>query len=156
MLRGSILERRRDPSPPDSGTIVMGTCKPLYFWFIYQVVCSFRYTCVIFQFYKHSRYQPSHFSCRPSLPEFDLDFSHVVYSQVVSRTVTLTNTGYSPVSFTTAHSALEHTGFSLDLGERIHSLPEFESLEFTVRFDPAAIRCPEGHVEARLPFNVSQ
>ena len=49
--------------------------------------------------------------CRPTLPEFYLDFGYVVYGQVVSRLVTLRNTGHCPVSFTTAHTALE-VGFS--------------------------------------------
>ena len=95
---------------------------------------------------------------RPSLPEFNLDFGYVVYGLVVSKLVLLTNIGHCPVSFTTAHTALERTGFSVDLGDRIRSLPgdpDYESIEFTVRFDPAAIRCPEGQVQALLPFNVS-
>ena len=33
--------------------------------------------------------------------------------------------------------------------------PDFERLEFSVRFDPAAVKCPEGHTEALLPFTVS-
>ena len=33
--------------------------------------------------------------------------------------------------------------------------PDFERLEFSMRFDPAAVRSPEGHTEALLPFSVS-
>ena len=82
----------------------------------------------------------------------------MVYGLVVSRTITLTNVGHSPVSFTTAHRSLAGTGFSVDLGEKVRSLPgapDPEALEFTIRFDPAAILCPEGHVETGVPFNVS-
>ena len=82
----------------------------------------------------------------------------MVYGQVVSHPITLTNIGHTSVSFATAHNALERTGFSVDLGERVRSLPgapDFEKLDFAVRFDPAAIRCLEGHAEALLPFNVS-
>ena len=91
---------------------------------------------------------------RPALPDYHLDFGFVVYGLVVSRTLTLTNAGHCPVSFNTATHALEGSGFSLDLGGRVRSLPETESLEFTLRFDPAATKSPEGRVEVTLPFNV--
>lgn len=89
------------------------------------------------------------------LPEFHLDFGYVVYGLVVSRTVTLSNAGHSPVSFTTAHQVLEGSGYSIDLGDKIRALPPCESLEFTVRFDPTAIKCTMGKVTTILPFNVS-
>ena len=93
---------------------------------------------------------------RPLLPEFHLDFGYAVYGLVVSRTVTLSNAGHCPVSFTTAHRVLEGSGYSIDLGEKIRALPPGESLEFTVRFDPAAIKCTRGIVTTVLPFNVSK
>ena len=93
--------------------------------------------------------------CRPVLPEFLLDFGYVVYGLVVSRTITLSNVGHCPVSFSTAHRALEGTGYSIDLGEKIRALPSSECLDFTVRFDPAAIKCTKGKVSTVLPFNVS-
>lgn len=91
---------------------------------------------------------------RPNLPEYVLDFGYVVYGLVVSRTVTLSNIGHCPVSFTTAHKVLEGTGYSIDLGERIRALPSSECLDFTVRFDPATIKCTMGEVTAVLPFKV--
>ena len=72
--------------------------------------------------------------------------------------MTLANTGSCPVSFNTAHKHLEGTGFSIDLVSKVRALPggpdDAESLEFTVQFDPAAIQCPLGPVQALLPFNV--
>ena len=94
---------------------------------------------------------------RVTLPAYQLDFGYVVYGLVVSHPLILTNVGHCPVSFTTFHRSLEGTGFSVDLGERVRSLPgepEPEGIEFSVRFDPAAVQCAEGRVEATLPFNV--
>ena len=96
-------------------------------------------------------------SLRATLPAFQLDFGYVVYGLVVSHPLTLTNVGHCPVSFTTSHRSLEGTGFSVDLGDRVRSLPgepEPVGIEFSVRFDPAAVHCPEGRVENTLPFNV--
>lgn len=95
--------------------------------------------------------------CRASLPSYLLDFGYVVYGSVETRRVTLTNTGSCPVSFNTSHKHLEGTGFSLNLVAKVRSLPgipDAESLEFTVQFDPAAINCPLGNMQALLPFNV--
>lgn len=91
---------------------------------------------------------------RPELPNFHLDFGFVVYGMVVSRTLHLTNVGHCPVSFTTAHRQLQDSGFTVNLGDKIRALPPRENLEFTVTFDPAAIRCPEGKITTVLPFNV--
>lgn len=96
--------------------------------------------------------------CRPVIPEFLLDFGHTVYGLVTSNAVTLRNIGHTAVSFSTQRSALQNTGFSVDLGDKVKSLPgapEFESLQFNVRFDPASARCAEGHIEAKLPVDVS-
>lgn len=92
---------------------------------------------------------------RPALPEFHLDFGFVVYGLVVSQTITLSNIGHCPVTFTTAHKALEATGYSMDLGEKIRALPSNEYLDFTVRFDPAAVKCTKGKASTVVPFNVS-
>ena len=92
--------------------------------------------------------------CRPVLPEFHLDFGYVVYGLVVSRTITLSNIGHCPVTFTTAYKALEGTGYSIDLGEKVRALPSLECLDFTVRFDPASVKCTKGKVSTLLPFNV--
>ena len=99
-----------------------------------------------------------HYDCRPFLPPYQLDFGYVVYGSVETRRVTLTNTGSCPVSFNTTHKTLEGTGFSPDLVSKVRALPgapEAESLEFNVQFDPAAVQCPLGHVQALIPFNVS-
>lgn len=74
---------------------------------------------------------------------------------VASRTFHLTNVGHIPVSFTTPHKLLQHSGFSVDLGEKVKALPPYESLDFTVTFDPAAIKCSNGKRLIEVPFNVS-
>ena len=68
--------------------------------------------------------------------------------------MTLTNAGFCPVSFTTAHQIIEGTGFSIDLGDKIKALPPHESIGCTVRFDP--IKCEPGSTCTVLPFNVSE
>ena len=95
---------------------------------------------------------------RPELPPFLLDFGYVVYGRVDYRSVTLTNVSHPLISFTTTHGSLHNTGFSVDIGERVKNLPgapDNESIEFSVKFDPASVRCSLGKVEAQLPFNVS-
>ena len=103
-------------------------------------------------------FNTSPFFCRPTLPPYKLDFGYVVYGSVETRRVTLTNTSFLPVSFNTSHKTLEGTGFSLDLIPKVRALPgapEPECLEFNVQFDPAAVQCPLSHIQALLPFNVS-
>ena len=94
-------------------------------------------------------------SCKikPVLPEYHLDFGHIVYGLVASQTVCLTNPGPFPVSFSPSHSALSGTGFSVDIDKRIKGLPPDGLLEFTVTFDPASVHS-YGNVEAKLPFQV--
>ncbi len=89
------------------------------------------------------------------LPRFHLDFGYVVYGMVASRTFHLTNVGHIPVSFTTPHKLLRGSGFSVDLGEKVKALPPDETLDFTVTFDPAAIKCSNGKRLIEVFFNVS-
>jgi len=95
---------------------------------------------------------------RPEMPPFVLDFGYVVYGCIDHRSVTLTNVGYPLISFTSSHTTLNNTGFSVDIVERVKNLPgapDCESIEFKVKFDPASVHCEMGKVEAHLPFNVS-
>ena len=83
-----------------------------------------------------------------------MDFGYVVYGSFCSQLVILTNVGLFPLSFVTSHSALANTGFNIDLGKRVKALPSQESLRFVVSFNPAAVKCPLGPIEAVLPFQV--
>lgn len=91
---------------------------------------------------------------KPVLPEYCLDFGYVVYGLVASHTITLTNIGSFPLTFSPVHSSLVESGFSIKLGNKIKALPENESIEFTVLFDPASVNHPLGHAETTLPFQV--
>lgn len=94
-------------------------------------------------------------SCKikPVLPEYHLDFGHIVYGLVASQTVCLANPGPFSISFSPSHSALSGTGFSVDVDKRIKGLPPDGVIEFTVTFDPASVHS-YGNVEAKLPFQV--
>ena len=95
--------------------------------------------------------------CRPSLPLYQLDFGYVIYGSVETRKVTLTNAGFCPVSFNSSHKHLEGTGFSVDIVSKVRALPgipDEDSLEFSVQFDPAAVHSHLGPLQASLPFNV--
>ena len=77
-------------------------------------------------------------------------------SSIPTRTVTLVNNGHSPVSFTIPHSALEGSGFSVVMMEKVRSLPPEETLDIEVTFDPTLIKLTEGKAKAPLHFNVSR
>ena len=91
---------------------------------------------------------------KPVLPEYCLDFGYVVYGLVASHTITLTNIGSFPLTFSPAHSSLAESGFTIKLGNKIKALPENESIEFTVLFDPASVNHLLGYAEITLPFQV--
>ena len=94
---------------------------------------------------------------RPPLPPYCLDFGYVIYGQMKIRHVNLKNLGPFPVSFNTGYKHIQGTGFFIDLAQKVRDLPgvpEPDSLEFSVTFDPAAAKCPEGNVKVLLPFNV--
>ena len=98
-----------------------------------------------------------HHFFRPTLPSYCLDFGYVIYGQMEIRHVALKNLGSFPVSFNTGYKHIQGTGFFIDLAPKVRDLPgtpEPDSLEFSVTFDPAAAKCPEGRVQALLPFNV--
>ena len=94
---------------------------------------------------------------RVKLPEFYLDFQYVVYGATIPmRSLYLINNGYTPISFSIPHTALEGSGFSIDLMEKVRSLPPGERIDFNITFDPTTIKMTEGKAETSLNFNVSQ
>ncbi len=69
--------------------------------------------------------------------------------------LTLTNDGHTPISFNIPHAALEGSGFSVDIMEKVRSLPPGECLDFNVTFDPTTLKVMEGEAVKLLHFNVS-
>ncbi len=76
-------------------------------------------------------------------------------STIPMRSLYLINNGYTPISFSIPHMALEGSGFSIDLMEKVRALPPGERLDFNVTFDPTTIKMTEGKASASLHFNVS-
>lgn len=78
-----------------------------------------------------------------------------MYGSIESQLVLLTNNGYTPISFSIPHWALEGTGYSVDLIEKVRALPPGEALDFNVTFDPTVTKKTEGKSMGVLHFNVS-
>jgi len=95
--------------------------------------------------------------CRPILPDYLLDFGHVVLGDVCSRTVTVTNTGWFPVSFSIDRASRHQSGFSVELPRvvQLPGSPDHEALDFNVTFDPRGANLGTGIVEVFVPINVS-
>ena len=100
---------------------------------------------------------PIHNVFRPRLPEYLLDFGHVVLGTVRTHVVKATNTGWYPVSFQVEKDDIHHKGFHVEL-DRVRNLPgspDYETVDFVVSFDPRGANLPLGPVEAYVPVNVS-
>ena len=96
------------------------------------------------------------FACRPSLPDYVLDFGHVVLGKVCTCTIYITNTGWFPVSFNIDRSARSQSGFSVDLTRVLHlpGAPDHATVDCVVTFDPRGANLGIGPVEVILPINV--
>ena len=92
---------------------------------------------------------------RFSVPVFCLDFGYLEYVAIKSHPLTITNTGHTSISFTAGSAALEGSGFSTNIPERVKAFPPGEHLEFSITFDPASIKMEEGEASGVLHFNVS-
>ncbi|XP_034444093.1 hydrocephalus-inducing protein homolog [Hippoglossus hippoglossus] len=88
------------------------------------------------------------------LPEYLLDFGHVIPRKVLSHTVNVTNAGSVPVSFQANHKPLADTGFSAEF-ERVKNLPCAETQTFTVKFDPRGAKQQLGHIRVVMPIQVA-
>ena len=95
-----------------------------------------------------------HCSCRAQLSDYVLDFGFVNYGIVKTNSCVLTNPSYMPVSFTADKQAIASTGFSIEF-DKIKDLPEGESIDFFVSFDPKAGNVSLGPVDVVLPIKVS-
>ena len=94
---------------------------------------------------------------RARLPEYLLDFGHVVLGTVRTHVVRATNTGWFPSSFAVDKEHLELHGFTVEL-DRVKNLPgapDHETVDFVVSFDPRGANLSLGEVETVIPINVS-
>ncbi|XP_054435188.1 hydrocephalus-inducing protein homolog [Pteronotus mesoamericanus] len=87
------------------------------------------------------------------LPEYILDFGHIILGDVRTHIIKITNTNYIPVSFHAEKRILHDTGFSTEL-DRVKNLPYCETETFEVRFDTQGTNLSVGNKEVILPIKV--
>ena len=76
-------------------------------------------------------------------------------ASVPTRSLSLINTGHTSISFVIPRNALEGSGFTVDMMEKVHSLPPQERLPLIISFDPVLISLTDGKASTNLNFNVS-
>uniref|UniRef100_A0A8C2T888 HYDIN axonemal central pair apparatus protein n=1 Tax=Coturnix japonica TaxID=93934 RepID=A0A8C2T888_COTJA len=91
---------------------------------------------------------------RVQLPEYILNFGHVILGNIHTHIVKITNTGQLPVSFCAVGRVLRDTGFTVEL-DRVTDLPYCETQTFEVRFDPQSANVPLGEADVLLPIKVT-
>ena len=94
---------------------------------------------------------------RPGLPDYLLDFGHVVLGTVRTHIVRATNTGWFSASFAVERDVLYQSGYNVEL-DRVRALPgapDHETVDFVVTFDPRGANLGLGEVETSVPINVS-
>ncbi|GAA6074626.1 hydrocephalus-inducing protein homolog isoform X1 [Tachysurus ichikawai] len=87
------------------------------------------------------------------LPEYILDFGHVIRGTVSTHIVKVTNSGPLPVSFRAERRSLAGTGFSTEL-DRVKNLPYCETESFEVKFDPQGANLELGEMSTVLSIQV--
>ncbi|XP_070253950.1 hydrocephalus-inducing protein homolog isoform X4 [Myotis yumanensis] len=87
------------------------------------------------------------------LPEYILDFGHMILGDSRSHIIKITNTSHMPVSFHAEKRILHDTGFSTEL-DRVKHLPYCETETFEVRFDQQGTNQSVGNKEIILPIKV--
>ncbi|XP_041629006.1 hydrocephalus-inducing protein homolog isoform X5 [Vulpes lagopus] len=87
------------------------------------------------------------------LPEYILDFGYIIFGDVRTHIIKITNTSHFPVSFHAEKRVLHDTGFSTEL-DRVKNLPYCETETFEVKFDPQGASLPVGNKEVILPIKV--
>ena len=91
---------------------------------------------------------------RCHLPHYDLDFGYTILGDMCKKRVILTNTSPLSVTVNVQKKAIAGSGFSVDLSDKIKSLPDGEIVDFIVKFDPASVNCHIQEVVAVLPLQV--
>ncbi|XP_041376326.1 hydrocephalus-inducing protein-like isoform X3 [Gigantopelta aegis] len=97
-----------------------------------------------------------HVKSRFCLPEYILDFGHVILGTVQTRNVHAANTGCLPVSFNVEHKPLHKYGFSVQM-DKVHNLPgppDPETVDIVVSFDPSIANLQLGAVQKQMMINI--
>ncbi len=89
------------------------------------------------------------------MPDYILDFGHVILGTVKTHVIRAANMGKISASFEIERQNFSKTGFLIDL-EKVKNLPNEESVEFVVTFDPRGANLGLGPVEHVIPLNVSK
>ena len=82
-----------------------------------------------------------------------MDFGFVNLGTVKTSSCIITNPSCMPVSFVAEKQQLASTGFTIEF-DKVKDLPEGESIDFSVAFDPKAGNLSLGPVETVLPIKV--
>ena len=90
---------------------------------------------------------------KPFLPDYILDFGHVILGTVKTHVIRAANMGKILASFEIERQNFSKTGFLVDL-EKVKNLPNEESVEFVVTFDPRGANLGLGPVEHLVPLNI--
>lgn len=89
----------------------------------------------------------------PILPDYLVDFEHVILGTVRQQVINIRNPTSSNVTFQIDRMSYRNTGFSFDC-DRVKNLPPGETIPLTVTFDPRGANLDLGAVECRVPVEV--
>lgn len=94
---------------------------------------------------------------RAQLPEYVLNFGHVILGTVRTHIVRATNTGWFPSSFSVERGYLNKQGFNIELNriKQLPGAPDHQTVDFIVSFDPRGANLGLGLIETKVPINVS-
>lgn len=90
---------------------------------------------------------------KPVLPDYLLDFGHVILGTVKTHVIRAANMGKILASFEIERQNASKTGFIIDL-EKVKNLPNEESVEFVITFDPRGANLGLGAIEHVIPLYV--
>ena len=88
------------------------------------------------------------------LPDYLLDFGHVILGTVKTHVVRAANMGKILASFEIERQNFSKTGFLIDL-EKVKNLPNEESVEFVITFDPRGANLGLGLTEHTIPLSIA-
>lgn len=91
---------------------------------------------------------------KPVLPDYLLDFGHVILGTVKTHVIRAANMGKILASFEIERQNFSKTGFLVDL-EKVKNLPNEESVEFVITFDPRGANLGLGPTEHLIPLHVN-
>jgi hydrocephalus-inducing protein len=91
---------------------------------------------------------------RPTLPDYILDFGHVILGTVKSETIKAATVGEIPASFEIERQNFSKTGFLINV-EKNKTMNQQDYVEFVVTFDPRGANLNLGPVEHVIPIHVS-